>query len=213
MGAFHAARFWSLPLSHLAVPQGYSLLAIEGHPSDGDCGVHEGVAACHNRGHFDKMSGACVCNGGPTTPQSTADPTQTTAGHTTLGEGRGCFCRCWWCRRWWFAHSFAVCASTRALCVSCMCIVVCVAFGLTCVCASAAGQPAFFGETCEFVRCPNDCNMQGLCQRDTGVCACWPGYYGEDCRLKRCPSHHRLRFSAVGAGECTGLDGSRVNGR
>eukprot|EP01052_Picozoa_sp_SAG31_P004076 SAG31_NODE_165_length_21701_cov_9.786409_8_plen_1494_part_00 len=43
--------------------QGYSLMHIQGHENDGDCGLHSGQHACHNRGHYDPLQSACVCDG------------------------------------------------------------------------------------------------------------------------------------------------------
>jgi len=50
-----------------------------------------------------------------------------------------------------------------------------------CVC-----DPNAFGQACEFLKCPNDCQSsmefsRGICDHATGTCKCIPGYQGVDC--------------------------------
>lgn len=58
----------------------------------------------------------------------------------------------------------------------------------TCAC-----RYPYYGDTCQFRRCPNDtmtqltCAGHGACMPNTGSCVCNYGYYGDDCSRKRCP--------------------------
>ena len=70
------------------------------------------------------------------------------------------------------------------------------------------GAP-YFGQSCEFERCPNDCSSRGACNNQDGSCACTNDeagnpYFGPSCEFKSCPS------GCSGGGECDRTNGKCV---
>lgn len=47
-------------------------------------------------------------------------------------------------------------------------------------------SPSYYGNRCQYKKCLNDCNANGQCDRNSGVCACYEGYFGEDCSGVKC---------------------------
>merc|ERR1711998_728241 len=48
------------------------------------------------------------------------------------------------------------------------------------------GTP-YFGDSCEFERCPNDCLMRGSCAINSGACQCNKEFFGPSCDFTHCP--------------------------
>lgn len=69
------------------------------------------------------------------------------------------------------------------------------------------GNP-YFGSSCEFERCPNDCMDRGDCNHQTGKCSCGKDergnpFYGPSCEFRSCSQD----CNGAGAGECNRNDG------
>jgi len=72
------------------------------------------------------------------------------------------------------------------------------------------GNP-YFGESCEFERCPNDCMKRGGCNHQTGACTCdndekGDPFFGPSCEFRSCP----MDCNGAAAGECNRNDGKCI---
>merc|ERR1712196_249598 len=59
----------------------------------------------------------------------------------------------------------------------------------------------YWGKSCEFEKCPENCRGRGTCNDVTGHCACNKGWHGHACEFQSCPN------DCSGGGKCNRNDG------